>query len=101
MLIREEMVVRNHCGVHARVATGLAAIAQKDNVEIKLVSGGRTADCRNILEVLSLSLVRNSHVEVLARGPGANKALAAVRKLLTGTEFNECTGMQPVGSHGS
>ena len=88
MVVREEMVVRNHCGVHARVATGLAAIAEKDKVEIKLVSEGRTADCRNILEVLSLALVRDSHVEVLVRGPGADRVLAAVRDLLTGTETN-------------
>ena len=88
MVVREEMVVRNHCGVHARVATGLAAIAEADNVEIEVVFGGRTADCRNILDVLSLSLVRGSHVEVLVRGPEATRALAAVRELLTGTEIN-------------
>ena len=88
MVVREKIVVRNHCGVHARVATGLAAIADRDNVEIRLVSGARTADCRNILEVLSLALVRDSQVEVQVRGDGADRALAAVRELLTGTEFN-------------
>ena len=88
MVVREEMVVRNHCGVHARVATGLAAIAQENNVEIKLVSGSRTADCRNILDVLSLALVRGSHVEVLVEGLEGDKALAAVRELLTGAAFN-------------
>ncbi len=88
MVVREQMVVRNHCGVHARVATGLAAIAEADNVEIEIVFGGRTADCRNILDVLSLSLVRGSQVEVLVRGLEATRALTAVRELLTGTKNN-------------
>ncbi len=74
MTAREKIVVRNHCGVHARVATGLAEIAKADNVEIELISGGRAADCRSILEVLSLALVR---------GSDADQALGAVRKLLT------------------
>ena len=88
MVVREEMVIRNHCGVHARVATGLAAIAQANNVEIELACGDRIADCRNILEVLAMSLARGSHVEVLAKGPKAARALAAVRELLTGTKFD-------------
>ncbi|RUM38755.1 MAG: HPr family phosphocarrier protein [Desulfobulbus sp.] len=88
MIVREDMVIRNHCGLHARVATGLAAIAQSNNVEIQLVSGGRSADCCSILEVLSLALTRDSHVEVLIRGKDADKSLDAVRELLTGTEFD-------------
>ncbi|HHB75349.1 MAG TPA: HPr family phosphocarrier protein [Desulfobulbus sp.] len=86
MIVREDMVVRNHCGIHARVATGLAAIAKSNNVEIELVSGGRSADCCSILEVLSLALTRGSHVEVLIRGDNADKSLEAVRELLTGTQ---------------
>jgi len=86
MIVREDMVVRNHCGVHARVATGLTEIAKSDNVEIELVSGGRSVDCCSILEVLSLALTRGSHVEVLIRGEDAEKSLGAVRELLTGTE---------------
>jgi len=86
MIVREDMVVRKQCGLHARVATGLAAIAKSNNVEIQLVSGGRSADCCSILEVLSLALTRGSHVEVLIRGEDAEKSLGAVRELLTGTE---------------
>ncbi len=85
MTAREKIVVRNHCGVHARVATGLAAIAKADNVEIELISSGRSADCRSILEVLSLALTRGSQVEVLVRGADAAQALRAVRQLLIGT----------------
>jgi phosphotransferase system HPr (HPr) family protein len=87
MILHEEMEVCIHCGVHGRVAVKLAEIAEKNNVDMEIISEKEQVNCRSILEVLGLALVRGSHIRVRAKGEQAAKALTTVKSLLAGQKI--------------
>lgn len=83
-VLEREIVVCNACGVHSRIATGLALIAREHGVSLRLVSGTEEIDGASILDVLGLALVRGTllTVRVAGEAPRAEAALAAVELLL-------------------
>ena len=86
MVLQEEIEVRIHCGIHGRVAADLVDIEKKYNVTMEIIKGNEQVNCRSILEVLALALVRGSHIYVRARGKQAAEALTTVKSLLAGQE---------------
>jgi len=83
-VLTDVMTVLVHCGVHGRVAVQLAEIAEDNDVDLTLNSGGEEVSCASILELLGLALVEGTRVTVRAEGKKASQALAAVRILLMG-----------------
>ncbi|HFQ88776.1 MAG TPA: HPr family phosphocarrier protein [Desulfobulbus sp.] len=78
-----KITVRNHCGVHGRVAARLAELAREADASLQIDSAAGPVDCTSILEVLSMALVCGTEVTVRARGSGAQGLLDAVQELLT------------------
>ncbi len=83
-ILKENMKVDVHCGIHGRVAVDLAKIAENWNVELQISCGDQQVNCGSILELLSLALVEGSQIIVHADGDNAENALAEVRCLLSG-----------------
>ncbi|HHB75947.1 MAG TPA: HPr family phosphocarrier protein [Desulfobulbus sp.] len=86
-VLQKEMKVGIHCGVHGRVAVKLAEIAEKNKVDMEIISEKEQVNCRSILEVLGLALVQGSHICVRAEGKQAAKALITVKSLLAGQKI--------------
>jgi phosphocarrier protein HPr len=76
-------VVANPKGVHGRVATRLAElVCSLGECGVELEKDGEVADCRSILDVLSLALVCGSEVTVRASGARRDEAVRQVGALL-------------------
>lgn len=84
--LRKTFTVKNQGGIHARVAVKLAELAGGYQVELKIEQPGQSIACEAILEVLSLALVYDSKVTLIARGNNALEALDAAGLVLAGEE---------------
>ncbi len=92
--------LRNPLGLHARPAAQLArALADVDaHVTVGAV-GGRSADARNVLDVVRLALRGGTEVQVRAAGPAAQRAVTVVGELIS-DGFGEADGPPDVAAEG-
>jgi phosphocarrier protein FPr/phosphocarrier protein len=77
-------------GIHARPAAGLIAAIKELDARVSLVYGGRRADLRSPVALMSLSTERGARVTVNAGGPDALMALEAVVAGLEPLADGEC-----------
>ena len=82
----KKIMVQVERGVHGRVATRLAQIAQKHDVQLFILDDDQEIDCSSVLDVLSMAFVYGTEVKFRVQGKSANKAIAAVEKLFTTRE---------------
>ena len=82
--------IRNEKGMHLQAAMLIVGIAEqfKDRAQMTVSKDGRTADAGSIMGILTLEATQGSHIEVVATGPEASDALAAVRAMVE-AGFNE------------
>jgi len=80
--------VANPHGIHARPSHALVTAAASFKSRIELVCGGRTADARSILSVMTLGAPEGATVEVRAAGPDAEQAVATLLEILRSKEPN-------------
>lgn len=75
---KEEVVLKNETGLHARPASELVKIANKfkSNIEIKV--GDKTANAKSILAIMSLGIKTNTNLEVECDGEDEEKALKEI-----------------------
>ena len=64
----------------------MAEIVQQHDADVRIAGSSGEADCRSVLDVLSLGLVRNSRVRCTATGKDAETVLLSLHTLLTQTE---------------
>jgi phosphotransferase system HPr (HPr) family protein len=75
-------LVTGELGLHARPAALLAQTAQRFDADIVVSCGGRAADGKSILDILSLAAVKGSSLTVCGRGRDALPALRALQQLM-------------------
>jgi phosphocarrier protein HPr len=68
--------------LHARPAASLAIAAAKFESSIELAVGDRRADAKSVLSVMGIGATSGQQVVVLATGPDAEQAVAAVTEIL-------------------
>lgn len=81
--------VLNRLGLHARAAAKIAALAQSFQATITLENNGLQADARSILDIMGLGCPQGSEIRLLAEGPEASSAVAAISELFA-QAFGEC-----------
>ena len=72
----------NKLGLHARAAAKLTHIASGFQSEIWLSRSGRRVNAKSIMGVMMLAAGKGSKVVIEAEGADADKALAALTKLI-------------------
>ena len=77
-----EVVLGAGHGLHARPATLLVEKARSYRSQVAIAAGGREADCKSILEVLSCGCTAGTTITVKACGPDSQEAVAALAELL-------------------
>jgi phosphotransferase system HPr (HPr) family protein len=65
-------------GLHARQAAGVVRIASRFEARVCIGHAGQTADGRSLLELLSLGAGPGTELTLVAEGPEADAALAAL-----------------------
>jgi len=86
--LKKELVVQNRSGIHARVSTMIAQRCKEFMSEIVLRNGNAVADCRSVLDLLSLGASNGTTVVLEVVGEDAEKVVDMVTALFE-ARFNE------------
>ena len=87
-VLRRELVVQNRSGIHARVSTMIAQQCRGFVSSICLRKGNSFADCRSVLDLLSLGASHGTIVQLEVIGEDAIEAADAIVAMFE-TRFNE------------
>jgi len=87
--LTKELQVTNRAGVHARVGTMLAQKAKEFSSSIQLRKGSYRADCRSVLDLLSLGAFQGDVVHLEITGDDATAALDAITALFDAGFFED------------
>jgi phosphotransferase system HPr (HPr) family protein len=82
-----EVTVHHPVGLHARPAALFVQTAATFACDVRvfnLTSGSAPGDAKSILSVLTLGVSKGHTIRIEADGPGADEALAAMRRLVEG-----------------
>lgn len=85
-MVTKEVIVKNSTGLHARPATLLVKKASSFRSDITIEYNGRKANVKSLIGVLSLGVVRDSKITVIASGDDEAYALEEVVKLINSIE---------------
>jgi len=77
------LVVIDPSGLHARPAARFVQAASRFECRIAIRHDGREADAKSLIAILGLTLRPSSEIALVADGPDADAALAALRTELT------------------
>src|SRR5690242_8289035 len=85
---RRSVVILNALGLHFRPADRFVGRAKRFAAEIRVHRDGRAADGKSILELAMLAAECGTRLELEARGPDAESALAELADLVA-ARFHE------------
>ncbi|MGD9966037.1 MAG: HPr family phosphocarrier protein [Hyphomonadaceae bacterium] len=89
MSITRTLQITNKKGLHARASRKLAELALSyDSTRISVRREGDEADARSLMDLMMLGAGIGDEVEIEARGPQAEEAMAAVEALIA-AKFHE------------
>ena len=78
----KDVVVQNQVGLHARPATFFIQKANEFKASIWVEKEERRVNAKSLLGVLSLGIVGNTSIRIIADGPDEEKAVEALVKLV-------------------
>jgi phosphocarrier protein FPr len=93
-----EVAVTGRAGLHARPATNFVDLASRFDADVRVRHDGRVANGKSLASLLSLGVGSGATVTVLARGPDAGAALAALQEAVAsglGDEDEPATAPAP------
>ena len=73
--------VTNEYGLHARPAAMIVRTLNQYDCEVIIHFNSEEANCRNILDIMSLAAACGERLEIKAQGPGSDLALDALKGL--------------------
>ena len=76
------VVVSNPAGLHARPAAVLVQAAQGFASSVEVAAGGRVADAKSILDVLTLGVEQGGEITIRAEGPDEAAAVGFLAELV-------------------
>ena len=82
MIIEEDFMIGNQSGLHARPVATFVKAANTFKAKIKVCHGGREADAKSILSVLSLGAGKGATIRVAAEGDDAELAIETLKELV-------------------
>ena len=82
------VVVSNRLGLHARAARLLVEAVRGFDTDVTIRRDDQTVNAKSILEIMMLAAGPGTELEVVATGPDAEAAVAAIRTLVD-QKFNE------------
>ena len=82
--VRRRVTIVNAKGLHARAAAKLAKLAVTFKSEITVTRGDNSVSARSIMGLMMLAAGKGAEIELSAKGPDAEQALAALAALVAG-----------------
>jgi phosphocarrier protein HPr len=83
MPVREqEVMIANTFGLHGRPSAMLVERAKQFSSDIRLIRDGLEADCKSVLDVMSMACAKGTTISLKAAGEDAEAALTALAALI-------------------
>jgi len=86
--VRVKVAIVNARGLHARASAKFVETAAKFRSEITVVKGENSVSGRSIMGLMMLAAAKGTIVELIANGPDAREAIAALTSLIA-ARFHE------------
>ena len=86
--VRVKAAIVNQRGLHARASAKFVATASKFRSEITVVKDDNAVSGRSIMGLMMLAAAKGTTVELIADGPDAREAIAALTSLIA-ARFHE------------
>ena len=79
--MREEIIVTNSLGLHARPAASVVQTALRFQSDVFVEMDSRRVNAKSIMGLLTLAAAQGTRLIVVANGPDAEEVITAVREL--------------------
>ncbi|MBL8764986.1 MAG: HPr family phosphocarrier protein [Phycisphaerae bacterium] len=76
------MVIRNKLGLHARPAMAFVDLAMSHASAVTVRRGSQEVDGKSIMQMMMLAATKGTELTLIAEGPDAEKACAALKELV-------------------
>ena len=83
-MLRQEIVIINKLGLHARAAAKFVKVASGFDSAIQLARGSRVVNGKSIMGVMMLAAGKGAGLELIAEGKDEVEAAAALVRLVEG-----------------
>ena len=80
--IKDDIIVNNRHGLHARPAALFVRIASKYDSAVKLERGDESVDGKSIISILSLGVNKGAKVRLIVAGEDARDAFSELKEFL-------------------
>jgi phosphocarrier protein HPr len=80
-MLKQEVVVRNPLGLHARAAARLTMLTARFNSSVILMANGKRANARSLVAVMVLAASMGTRVAIETAGPDEAEAMKAVARM--------------------
>ena len=87
-LLTKTVTIRNQRGLHARASAKFVKLAETFEADITVRKDDTTVSGCSIMGLMMLAAATGSKVELTARGPAADRAMAALEELVA-NKFDE------------
>ena len=77
-----ECVISNELGMHLRAAAAFVKIAEGFKSDVTLIRDGAAANGKSIIAIVTLAAAKGTTVRIVAEGPDASEAVAALEVLV-------------------
>ena len=84
-MIKKELEIDLGIGLHARPAAALAAAAKGLKSVVTLSYGGKTANCKNTISLMTLGAKGNVVLEIACDGEDEDEAIDVIIEVLKNT----------------
>ncbi|MFA6142650.1 MAG: HPr family phosphocarrier protein [Candidatus Omnitrophota bacterium] len=91
MTVEKSVVINNKQGLHARPAALFVQIANKFSSEITVSKGKQKVNGKSIMGIMMLEAGVGSKITIIASGEDAQKAVADLAALLSGSDIEDFT----------
>ncbi|OHD05552.1 MAG: hypothetical protein A2086_13100 [Spirochaetes bacterium GWD1_27_9] len=82
MSVSGSATVRNERGIHARPSAEIAKEALKYKAKIIITYDGKTANAKDVLQIIILELFSGVTVQIIAEGEEEQKAFDSIKELI-------------------
>lgn len=87
-MVSQKVTVTNETGLHARPASILVSESSKFKSELTIHKGGKQANAKSLLSVLTLGVSKGTEITITAQGPDEEEAVKSL-VMLAKTGFGE------------
>ena len=80
--VEQDCQIRNKLGLHLRAAASFVKVAERFKSDVSLEREGTRANGKSIIALVTLAASLGTSVKIVAEGPDAESAVAALARLV-------------------